>query len=311
MANPTLLEMPIARDGAKNSIPSTTSPTTGLLSQQFGWQDINSMPVQQGGKAPSRLDFNGVLNLLSNILFYSQKGWQFEWDSSQAYYAGCIVKDTSDGKMYMCLNDVTSTTAPHADATNWQLWDLSMLANYLPLAGGTLSGDLKTSANIYKSNDTGVFDIRAGNDLAEDGGIRFIGKNQGGANAGASFLYGAKGTNPASPYVGIRTDGSLVCSQTGLGMDERDLGGSAIVGESLTEPGYKKTADGLIIQWGAVASGTSSTVTLPIAFTTRYNVVASSSSDVLTQVTTKTDSLSQFTIRSDNACAKSWFAIGV
>lgn len=152
MANPTLLEMPIARDGAKNSIPSTTSPTTGLLSQQYGWQDINSMPVQQGGKAPSRLDFNGVLNLLSNILFYTQKGWQFEWDSSQSYYAGCVVKDTSDGKMYMCINDVTSTTAPHSDTTNWKLWDLSMLANYLPLVGG---GALTGTSLTWNGNDLG------------------------------------------------------------------------------------------------------------------------------------------------------------
>lgn len=153
MANPTLLEMPIARDGAKNSIPSTTSPTTGLLSQQFGWQDINSMPVQQGGKAPSRLDFNGVLNLLSKILFYCQKGYQFLWQNDQDYYAGCVVKDPTDSKMYRAKNDVSaSNTEPHSDSTNWEVYDFSLLANYLPLSGG---GALTGTALTWNGNDLG------------------------------------------------------------------------------------------------------------------------------------------------------------
>lgn len=159
MANPTLLDMPIARDGNKNAIPTTDNGTTGLLSQQYGWQLINAIPPQQGGKAVKREDFNGALYLLSNLLFYLQKGWQFEWNSRQAYYAGCIVKDTSDGKMYQCLNDITSTTAPHSDTTNWKLWDLSMLANYLPLSGGHLTGDYVT---IDLNNSNGAILFMAG-----------------------------------------------------------------------------------------------------------------------------------------------------
>jgi hypothetical protein len=155
MANPTLLDMPIARDGNKNTIPTTDNGTTGLLSQQYGWQQINAIPPQQGGKAVKREDFNGALYLLSNLLFYLQKGWQFEWDSNQAYYTGCIVKDTSDGKMYQCLNDITSTTAPHSDTTNWKVCDLS---NYLPLAGG---GALTGSSLTWNGNDLGGSSIVA------------------------------------------------------------------------------------------------------------------------------------------------------
>lgn len=120
-SNPTLLTTPIAQNGDKNAIPNTTSATSGLLSQDKGWQSINSLPLTAGGIAPNRLDFNGAFNLLSNILFYAQKGWQFEFDESQDYYAGCIVRDTVDGKLYECLNDVSaSSTHPNADSTNWK-----------------------------------------------------------------------------------------------------------------------------------------------------------------------------------------------
>ena len=310
MANPTLLDMPIARDGNKNTIPTTDNGTTGLLSQQYGWQLINAIPPQQGGKAVKREDFNGALYLLSNLLFYLQKGWQFEWDADQTYYAGCVVKDPSDGKMYQRLNDGTSTTAPHSDTTNWKLWDLSA---YLPLAGGTLSGDLKTSASIFKSTDTGVFDIRVGNDIVEDGGVRFIGKNQGGANAGASFLYGAKGTNPATPYVGIRTDGSLVCSQTGLGLDERNLGGSAIVAKSFGGlASYIKHASGLIYQWGmeTVTANVAKEVNFPISFADSYFPQISPSQASGGVMSVARTSNTKMTVTNDTSGYIFWFAIG-
>lgn len=273
MANPTLLEMPIARDGAKNSIPSTTSPTTGLLSQQYGWQDINSMPVQQGGKAPSRLDFNGVLNLLSNILFYAQKGWQFEWDSSQAYYAGCIVKDPSDNKMYMCLNDIISITAPHSDTTNWKLWDLSMLANYLPLSGGALKGN----APIYNDTDDRSLFL-AGGTLAEWGSFLQLDGKTHSVNQGPFAVLSCRSDQTNNQYV-LRIGGRDGVLQwgpySGVG-NYNDLGGSAIVASNLGTNGYVKNAKGLIIQWGREplssftdgTVGSSKTVALPISFTT-------------------------------------------
>lgn len=269
MANPTLLEMPIARDGAKNSIPSTTSPTTGLLSQQFGWQDINSMPVQQGGKAPSRLDFNGVLNLLSNILFYTQKGWQFEWDSSQAYYAGCIVKDTSDGKMYQCLNDVTSTTAPHSDTTNWKVWDLSMLSNYLPLAGGTLTG-----ATIKRNVDNEYINLIGGN--SDGASILIYGKD---ADGGSLHFLAADASAQSHLYQTASGNLRFVPDNINNHSIQHDLGGSAIVAKSLTSNGYVKRASGEIIQWGATgvpANATEVTVSFPISFGTFYRMVVTS-----------------------------------
>jgi hypothetical protein len=120
--NPELLKMPLARDGQKSTIPETTDASTGLFSQQYGWQSINSLPPQAGGKAVKREDFNGAFNLLGGIAYYAQKGFTFNFDATQDYYAGCVVIDTTDGQKYECIADVAAGgSAPSADSTHWQL----------------------------------------------------------------------------------------------------------------------------------------------------------------------------------------------
>ena len=311
MANPTLLEMPIARDGAKNSIPSTTSPTTGLLSQQYGWQDINSMPVQQGGKAPSRLDFNGVLNLLSNILFYAQKGCQFEWDSNQAYYAGCIVKDTSDNKMYMCLNDITSTTAPHADTTNWKVWDLSMLADYLPLSGGAMTGD-----SISHANSNRLINI-AGRQVEHAGAYINL---FGGEDNEADPLRNGFFQIIAQELAGGVTNTSILTGTPtgGLTWNGNNLAGSSIVAKSTSGLNkYWKFASGQIIQTGVVsvdANTTSKTINLPISFSSRDDYSVSYSTNLGTSNGHTSKSASSFTAHFNSISSGqdlSWIAIGI
>ena len=121
--NPELLKMPLARDGQKNTIPETAIASAGIFSQQYGWQSINALPPQAGGKAVKREDFNGAFNLLGGIAFMAQKGFTFKWDADQDYYAGCVVIDDTDGLRYECIADVTAnSTAPSADATHWQIF---------------------------------------------------------------------------------------------------------------------------------------------------------------------------------------------
>lgn len=121
--NPELLKMPLARDGQKSTIPETTDGSTGVFSQQYGWQSINSLPPQAGGKAVKREDFNGAFNLLGGIAFMAQKGFTFKWSADQDYYAGCMVIDDTDGLRYECIADVTANdTVPSADTTHWQVF---------------------------------------------------------------------------------------------------------------------------------------------------------------------------------------------
>lgn len=314
MANPTLLDMPIARDGNKNAIPTTDNGTTGLLSQQYGWQLINAIPPQQGGKAVKREDFNGALYLLSNLLFYLQKGWQFEWNSNQTYYAGCVVKDTSDGKMYMCLNNVTSTTAPHSDTTNWKLWDLSMLANYLPLSGGAMTGD---SISHVKSNRlisiTGRQAGHAGANLNLFGGE----DNEIDPNCNGFFQLRAQ-----ELANGVTNTSTLNGTPTGqLTWNNNDLGGSAIVASYINSIAshYIKYASGLIYVWGdQYVTGTlTPEILFPISFSDgprnpKVIAVAHDSDDpTLAYLTTYGITSTKFSCKLSKAVPYiSWLAIG-
>lgn len=115
--NPTLLAMPLAENGQKNTIPATQAAAgNGLLSQSTGFPPETALPLGAGGKAPTREDFNGAFNLLGGVAFYAQKGWTFKYDATQAYYKGCVVIDPADGNRYECIADMPAgTIAPSAD----------------------------------------------------------------------------------------------------------------------------------------------------------------------------------------------------
>ena len=162
-ANPTLLSMPLAQNGQKNIIPETqATPGNGLFSQSTGFPAETSLPLGAGGVAPSREDFNGLANLLGGVAFYAQKGWQFQFDAAQDYYEGCVVRDTTDGKLYECLNDVAAGgSVPSADAVNWKEYgvDPSMFAN------PDLSNLTATGENHFLEQDFAIIYPNGGTEL--------------------------------------------------------------------------------------------------------------------------------------------------
>lgn len=120
--NPTLLTVPLAENGSRNEIPLQAPVGTGAMSQSLGFPAETALPLGAGGVAPTREDFNGAFNLLSRLLFYTQKGWMFEWDTGQSYYKGCIVRDPeADGLLYECISDVDAGKAhPAENPENWK-----------------------------------------------------------------------------------------------------------------------------------------------------------------------------------------------
>jgi hypothetical protein len=177
MGNPTLLSMPLCVNADKNTIPSTDAGTSGLFSEEKGFQTINSLPLTAGGKAPARQDFNAIFALLGGIDYMAQRGYTFEFDNTLPYVVGCIVLDT-DGKLYRCINDVSAGASnPSQDAVNWMPYDC------LPLdGGGALTGtsltwngnDLGNSAIIAQhipTNKDDIFYIKFANGLIVQGAL--------------------------------------------------------------------------------------------------------------------------------------------
>ena len=175
-ANPTLLSMPLAQNGQKNTIPVTQAEAgNGLFSQSTGFPAETSLPLGAGGVAPSREDFNGMAHLLGGVAYYAQKGWQFQFDAGQTYFAGCIVRDTTDGKLYECLNDVAAGgSVPSADAVNWKEFgvDTSTLAN-TDLSNLTVTGEARLAhvvVDSYYDSTTGDWWREYADGWVEQGG---------------------------------------------------------------------------------------------------------------------------------------------
>lgn len=280
--NPELLKMPLARDGQKSTIPETTDASTGLFSQQYGWQSINSLPPQAGGKAVKREDFNGAFNLLGGIAYYAQKGFTFKWSDEQDYYAGCVVIDDTDGLRYECIADVTANdTAPSADTTHWQVFsagtdlDTWFRQPSTQYGNGTIALLPTLPTGLYLEC-TGTGGITSADDLViasptvgatvTDGGVVWTIREM----ASTADI-------PAPVDISGKANVSLNnLSVAGLAMIQQHGGG--IIAQNLATNGYVKFANGLIMQWGEVkipSSGGDYSWTLPISFTTACYYVSS------------------------------------
>jgi hypothetical protein len=161
--NPTLLTMPLCKDADKSTIPATDAGTAGIFSEQYGWQSINSLPLQAGGKAVRREDFNGAFNLLGGIAFYAQKGFTFNFDATQDYFAGCMVIDATDGKRYECIADVAAGgSVPSADTTHWKTFgevDVSGKANITLDNLAAYHRDVITTSGTYTAPATALYKV--------------------------------------------------------------------------------------------------------------------------------------------------------
>lgn len=123
--------------------PATAAEAgSGRLSQAEGWGSINETPLEDGGIAPFREDFNGLAYALSAPLLWLQQGGIYKYDASLDY------EPTNEifyqGKKYRCLkaNGASSTAVvPGADATTWRNMDNQVPAGaVLPFYNVTLGG---------------------------------------------------------------------------------------------------------------------------------------------------------------------------
>lgn len=230
--NPTLLKMPLATDGEKATIPETTGSTTGKFSQQYGFQAINALPLQAGGVAPKREDFNGAFNLLGGVAFYVQKGWIFEYDSAQDYYKGCIVTDPADGNKYECIADMAAgTIAPHSDSSGTYWKDANFLIKRITPAYN--HRDEITTSGTYTAPVTGWYKITLkGGGAGGRGGGYDSGHSYGGAGGGegGTTIRYASLTAGSSVSITIGAGGSGGARSTsGLGTFGTDGGTTTVV----------------------------------------------------------------------------------
>ena len=76
--------------GDVNEIPETTDTESGLASMTALFPQLTALPLDAGGRAPQREDFNGLYKLIGQWVRFYMYGGVPSWTSSAAYPAGSL-----------------------------------------------------------------------------------------------------------------------------------------------------------------------------------------------------------------------------
>lgn len=117
---PTLIPMPFAQNGNKNTIPENGTEGKGDASFSLGFPQITETPLSIGGLPPSRKDFNGIFNLLSMFAFFGQSGGKFTWSNKLNYAPPAVIYH--NGVLWWCVKENGTDTAVKEPGTDNSYW---------------------------------------------------------------------------------------------------------------------------------------------------------------------------------------------
>ena len=103
-----------------NAIPATTPSGSGRASFSGLFPPVTQLPLDQGGIAPERGDFNALFKYLGEYLFYLMQGGTFSYSTDYNYTAGNLVMH--GGSLYLCIasNGPGSVIKYPTDAAYWR-----------------------------------------------------------------------------------------------------------------------------------------------------------------------------------------------
>jgi len=125
MPNPDLIPEPFAQSGDKNPIPLERAIADPIYraSWKAGFPPDTRLPKDLGGEAPDGLDFNGVLNILSQAVVFLQKGNAYQFDVSMAPYPiGALVRSNDNLTTYQSTVPNNSNN-PNSNMTGWCVYN--------------------------------------------------------------------------------------------------------------------------------------------------------------------------------------------
>jgi len=125
MANPDLILIPFAQDGDKNTIPLELGIGDPVYraSLKAGFPPDTRIPKDIGGEPPDGLDFNGILNVLSQAIVFMQKGNAYQFDANLAPYPiGALVRSNDDLTTFQNTEPLNSNN-PNSNMTGWRIYN--------------------------------------------------------------------------------------------------------------------------------------------------------------------------------------------
>ena len=137
-----------------NALPATTPSGSGRASTSGLFPPVTQLPLDQGGIAPERGDFNALFKYLGEYLFYLMQGGMFSYSTDYDYTAGNLVMH--EGSLYLCIasNGPGSAVKYPTDADYWR--QLALTSQLPTVNNGTLTIQ-KNGANVatFSANQAG------------------------------------------------------------------------------------------------------------------------------------------------------------
>ena len=137
-----------------NAIPETTPSGSGRASFSGLFPPVTQLPLDQGGIAPERGDFNALFKYLGEYLFYLMQGGMFSYSTDYDYTAGNLVMHA--GSLYLCIASNGPGSAVKYP-TDEDYWRQLALTSQLPIVNnGTLTIQ-KNGSNVatFSANPAG------------------------------------------------------------------------------------------------------------------------------------------------------------
>lgn len=144
-----------------NSLPATTPAGSGRASTSGLFPQITQKPLDEGGLAPERADFNALFKMLGDYIYYIMQGGVFSYLSTYAYTAGNLAMFS--GAVYECIaaNGPGNVHAP-TDTAYWR-----KLATLQDIPPATTVNDGQLTINVNGSAVATFTANQAGNSTAD------------------------------------------------------------------------------------------------------------------------------------------------
>ncbi len=151
--SPRKVALAFAKNGDKDTIPESSSPSAGRASMNDGFPPETRQPVGSGGIPPNGLDMNGILYYLSLLNRWQSAGGGFVYDSVFAndsdvggYPKGAVLLRSGGDGFWLNLAD-NNVNNPDTGGANWQP------INNVGITSKTLTGSDVTLTNSEAAKD--------------------------------------------------------------------------------------------------------------------------------------------------------------
>ena len=120
-----------------NALPATTPSGSGRASTSGLFPPVTQLPLDQGGIAPERGDFNALFKYLGEYIYYVMQGGVYTYVTTYNYTAGNFV--LHEGSLYLCIaaNGPGSVIKYPTDAAYWR--QLALTSQLPTVNNGTLT----------------------------------------------------------------------------------------------------------------------------------------------------------------------------